>query len=158
MVLLNLLSYAATNFLFYANMGCLIYTLFVASILFLSLSLIIFIQLQQVDRLIEGDEEVGFQATTFMRYRRRHAQVLQLTLFANDIYGRLLFAFFAIFVPLNTYLIISMLQGQYTAVGTFILTNCVVFQFSGMIGFHLLAIQVKEKEVTYYFTTAKIKC
>ncbi len=135
---LHLLSFALNYLLFYITVSCLAYINFIASILFTSISLITFIQLKQLRTLITSNRT--FHEPTFLHFRRLLSEALRLTLASNGIYGRMLLAFFTVYVPFNTFLVISIVRGQYSPVSSFILGNVVAFQFCAMIGFHILAI------------------
>src|SRR5699024_8515195 len=109
----------------------------IPSIVFFAITFIIFIQLKQIKASLRLEY---FSWATFQRYRRLHTTSLDMALSLNSIYGRMLLAFFSIYLSSNTFIVTSIWNGLFSLITSFVLGNVVAFQIVAMVGFHFLAI------------------
>lgn len=135
LITLNILLF---NFL----IACLAQVNIIPSIIFVSITLIAFIQLKQIKLMLSWSH---FDVVTFHRYTFYHTLALQLVLDINRIYGRMLLSFFSIYIACNTFIVITIYRGFYSPIATYLLCNVIAFQMLAFTFLHLLGIMYTYK-------------
>lgn len=125
---------------------------YIASTIMLKFSLFCFITLDQINAQLnnftyEANSVFSWikNKTRFRQFVRNHTRMLILILNFDKIMGTLLVGFICINIPLNSYLMMSVMSNKYNYQTLFFLFPFVVQQYIVNVGFHYLGVFYTKK-------------